>query len=151
VAEALHFYREEIDWTELLERAQAYDLVLPLQQALPLAAGALGASFPAAAAEGLAGLQPSAQERELYRWFTAAPWSGIESGWVSLAGLPGWRSRLNFLRAHLLPPAAYLRRRYGVHHAALLPLLYVWRWLVGAGSGLAVAAALARRRAGRLR
>jgi hypothetical protein len=146
VAEVLHFHREEIDWGDLLQRAQAYDLVLPLQQVLPLVAGALGAPVPATVAGSLAGLQPSAQERRLYRWFTAAPWSGIESSWVSLAGLPGWRSRLSYLRASLFPPAAYMRQRYGIRHPALLPLVYVRRWLVGAGSGLAVAATLVRRR-----
>jgi hypothetical protein len=81
----------------------------------------------------------------------AAPWTGIEGSWISLAGLPDWRSRLSFLRAHLFPPAAYMRHRYGLRHPVLLPLAYVWRWLVGAGSGLAVAAALVRRRSGKLR
>jgi hypothetical protein len=148
VAEALHFHREELDWGDLLERAHAYDLVLPLQQVLPLVAGALGAPVPAAAAESLAGLQSSTQERKLYRWLTAAPWSGIESSWVSLAGLPGWGARLRYLAANIFPPVEYVRRRYRIRHPALLPLGYAQRWLEGVAGSFTLAANRVRACAG---
>jgi hypothetical protein len=49
-----------------------------------------------------------------------------------LKALPGWRRRLRLLRQHLAPPADYMRRRYGVSHSLLLPVLYVHRCVTGA-------------------
>jgi len=51
--------------------------------------------------------------------------------WSDLRAIPGWRQRLRFARTHLLPSAAYMRRRYGIAHPLLLPLYYPYRWLRG--------------------
>lgn len=50
-----------------------------------------------------------------------------------LAALPGWRQRARFLGEHVFPPAWYMRETYGVTNRALLPVLYTWRVLAGAG------------------
>ncbi len=152
VAEVLHHDRGDaahrsIDWADLLQKAQDCDLLLPLQQVLPLVAETWGAPLPGPVLERLARLVPSAQERKLHRWYTAAPWSGIESSWVSLAGLPDWRSRLRYLWANIFPPAAYMRGRYDVRHQVFLPIYYVKHWLAGLSGGFTLAAGLVRRRA----
>ena len=51
---------------------------------------------------------------------------------LDLDALPNWRARGRLIREHLVPPASYMRARYGVDSNVLLPGLYVWRALVGA-------------------
>ena len=48
-----------------------------------------------------------------------------------LEALPDWQTRGRLLREHLLPPAGYMRARYGVESNILLPPLYLWRMLHG--------------------
>ncbi|HTM02380.1 MAG TPA: nucleotidyltransferase family protein [Vicinamibacterales bacterium] len=48
-----------------------------------------------------------------------------------LEALPDWQTRRRLLREHLLPPAGYMRARYGVESNILLPPLYLWRVLHG--------------------
>lgn len=55
---------------------------------------------------------------------------------ADLKALPSWPRRLRLLREHVFPPAAYIRRRYGVASPLALPALYahrlltgVWKWL----------------------
>jgi hypothetical protein len=50
---------------------------------------------------------------------------------LDLEALPNWRTRGRLIREHLLPPAGYMRTRYGVRSNALLPGLYLWRVLHG--------------------
>ncbi len=45
--------------------------------------------------------------------------------------IPDRRQRLVFLRDQVLPSVAYMRKRSGVRHDALLPLAYCQRWLRG--------------------
>jgi hypothetical protein len=58
-------------------------------------------------------------------------WRQVDILRCDLAALPGWRDRGRLLREHLLPPAAYVRDRYGVRATAALPALYVWRVVTG--------------------
>lgn len=51
---------------------------------------------------------------------------------LDLQALPSWRARGRLIREHLVPPASYMRARYGVQSNVLLPGLYFWRALVGA-------------------
>lgn len=49
-----------------------------------------------------------------------------------LKALEGWRSKMQLLREHVLPPPSYMRAAYGISHPVLLPLFYVWRLVRGA-------------------
>lgn len=51
--------------------------------------------------------------------------------WLNLRHAAGWRAKLDLVRQHLVPPAAYMRARYGVSHAALLPWCYAHRAVTG--------------------
>ena len=51
---------------------------------------------------------------------------------LDLDALPNWWARGRLIREHLVPPASYMRARYGVQSNVLLPGLYVWRALAGA-------------------
>ena len=49
-----------------------------------------------------------------------------------LSVLPAWSDRVRLLREHAFPPAAFIRRRYGVTSPIWLPALYVHRLVTGA-------------------
>lgn len=46
--------------------------------------------------------------------------------------LRSWRDRFHLLREHALPPAAFIRQRYGINSPWLLPVLYAHRLVTGA-------------------
>ena len=53
----------------------------------------------------------------------------LRSLWSHYLALPGWRAKTAFLRESILPPAAYMRARYGA--SAPLSLLYLQRGILG--------------------
>ena len=59
---------------------------------------------------------------------------------LDLDALPNWRARGRLIREHLVPPASYMRARYGVQSNVLLPGLYFWRALAVPRSGFAAGA-----------
>lgn len=136
IAEVLHRYQEQIDWRALMEQAQAADLVLPLQQILPRVAEEWGAPIPAEALAALATLPPSVAEAQVFDGMSAGPRTVAAEVWSDLVGL-GAGGRLRYLAAKLFPAPAYMRQRYGIRHAVLVPLAYPHRWLRGVGSALA--------------
>ena len=140
IAEVIYHYREQIDWRLLTEQAQAADLVLPLQQLLPRVAEGWQAPIPAEVLAALGALQPSPAEARVFGGMSAGQRSVAAEVWSDLAGLGGPAARLRYLAAKLFPPAAYMRQRYRIRHAALLPLAYPYRWLLGVRSALAVMA-----------
>lgn len=62
---------------------------------------------------------------------TAAQRPTARRFWADLASLPTWQQRLRFAGLHLLPSPAYMRQRYAISHAALLPAYYLYRWVSG--------------------
>ena len=57
---------------------------------------------------------------------------GVEVMWSDLKAIGRWRDRWRLVREHLFPPASYMRQRYGVSNALLLPVLYMHRGVRGA-------------------
>ena len=53
-----------------------------------------------------------------------------------LRALRGWSSRWRLVRQHLFPRIDYMRERYSTRTSAVLPTLYVKRWVRGARSWL---------------
>ncbi|MCE7937498.1 hypothetical protein DCC79_00885 [bacterium] len=127
IAEVLVHQGDAFDWPALLGLAEACDLVLPLQRILP-AVPAPG-RIPSAVLRTVAALTPSADE---HRAAAAVErqrhglWSEMR---VVLAYTPGWSMRARYVQAKLVPPLAYMRRRYAIRHPWLAPGYYVYRWL----------------------
>ena len=143
VAEVLVHYRQQMDWQDLLDRAQQYRLVLPLQQVLPQLADEWGAPIPAEALSKLDALRPSTTEMQVMGWRTASERPVAQRFWSDLASMRSWRQRLHYAWIQLFPSAAYMSRRYGIRHRLLVPLYYPYRWWVGFSG--ACRALLARR------
>jgi hypothetical protein len=131
IAEVLFFYRERMNWAELLARTRHYDLVLPVRTVLARLAEEWDAPVPAEVLATLRAQQPSREERRVVADLTAPVRPAGQRFWSDLASMPGWRRRLRFARTHLFPSVAYMRRRYRITHPVLLPFYYPYRWLRG--------------------
>jgi hypothetical protein len=120
-----------IDWDMLLEKADAFHLVTPVQRVLAELAGEWGVPVPETRlAEALA-LPVSPMEQRVVSWLTAPDRPVAQRFWADLVGLPGWRARLPFALAHLFPSPSYMRQRYAIDSDWLIPLAYPYRWALG--------------------
>lgn len=131
VAETLVCYAGQIDWEQVLARAQVYDLILPLREVLQRVVREWRACVPAQVLERLCAWQPSGREAALFRRLTASRRPVARRFVTDILSLPRWDQRLGFAWAHLFPSPAYLRHRYRVAHRLLLPLYYPYRWYLG--------------------
>lgn len=130
VAEVIAFYQEQIDWDQLLARAQAYDLVLPVQWILTRVGDEWHAPIPTDVLERLRALCPSHGEKRVFNWLTTAH-RPVQRLWAHLASTPGWGPRLRSAWCVLFPSAGYMQYRYRIPHPLLVPLYYPYRWLRG--------------------
>ncbi|MBK8046768.1 MAG: nucleotidyltransferase family protein [Anaerolineales bacterium] len=130
IAEVIAHYEATIDWTTVIQRAQQYDLVTPLQEILPACAQEWGVAIPAGVVSAVCELEPTARERRALTRLAAAHGSVAGRFWTDIAGLPGWRTRAGYAWENLFPSANFMRSRYTVHAPYLVPLYYPYRWLV---------------------
>ena len=131
VAEVVFHYREQIDWDELLNRAQEFRLILSVQQVLGQVAAEWGVPIPARALSRLAALHPSPAEQQVTAWRTAKQRPVAQRFWSDLASMDGWRRRLHYAWIQFLPSMTYMQSRYNIRHRLLVPLYYPYRWWVG--------------------
>jgi hypothetical protein len=132
VAALVMYYAKEIDWEEVLDRAQAYQLVQPVQQILTRVKAIWSVPIPAEVMGRLRGMRPSPGERQALEWLTETSASMETYALAGLASMPTWRERLQFAWHDLLfPSPGFMRSRYHVPHPLLLPFYYPYRWLAG--------------------
>ena len=144
VAEFVALYGTTLDWSALLDRATACDLVIAVRRVLlPIAAEEPGA-IPADVVERLRSVRPTADERRIVGYLTAAERGVGRRFWSDLASMHRWRERVGYAWTHLVPSAAYMRERYRIRHRGLLPFYYPYRWFRGLVSWSKVPRAPAR-------
>ena len=123
-----------LDWAGLADEARRMWLLAPLREALTLLPSWL--ALPPAASAAVAARSSSRAERRALAW-AARPRPGQRHKALDqLRHLPGWRLRLRYVAAKLLPSPAYMRRRHGRPVAGgrellglyLARLLRPWRW-----------------------
>jgi hypothetical protein len=131
IAELLAALGDKIDWDEVLTKAKAFDLVIALQQVLNLVNRDWDMQLDGQFLAGLSKLQPSEREVMVVGWMTAADRPVAKRFWADLVTAPDWRSRLRYAWRSLFPTTNYMRQRYQINHAILLPFYYPYRWLVG--------------------
>jgi hypothetical protein len=125
-----------VDWEQVINWAEQYDLVLPLQQVMAALVQDWDASLPVGVLDRLLALRPSAVERRVFEALTAGVTPAGKRLWVDLVSTPGWRRRARFAWSNILPSADYMRMRYNIRHGLLTPLYYPYRWLLGIRSAL---------------
>ena len=89
-------------------------------------------AFDTVVPDAVTGRLQSAAVREPSRRFVMDGFNRRGVLWSDLAVLPAWGDRLRLLREHAFPPAAFIRRRYGVTSPVWLPALYLHRLVTGA-------------------
>jgi hypothetical protein len=136
VAEVLSHYRDQVDWEELLNRAQKCGLVLPVQHVVGQVAHEWGVPMPAEALSRLNALCPSAAEVRVTAWRTVSRRPVAQRFWTDLASMDGWRQRLHYAWIQLFPAVTYMQSRYRIRHRLLVPLYYPYRWWLGLRSAL---------------
>jgi hypothetical protein len=136
VAEVIAFYRTQIDWEQLLDKAQTFDLVVPVQQTLTHLADEWHVPIPADVLQRLRGLQPSPHELRTFSWLTAEHRPVAWRFRSDLVSMRDWKERWRFAWSHLCPSPAYMQHRYRIRHACLLPLYYPYRWFLGLSSAV---------------
>ncbi len=115
----------ERDAAEVLAGAKGLRAVCA--RGLERARGLFGTAVPP---EWLAA-RPGDRHREPTAAFLESGRTKVDVLVSDLHALPGWRTKLQLIREHLFPPAAYVRQSYGVSTSALLPLVYAHRILRG--------------------
>jgi hypothetical protein len=131
IAEVIHRYGDGIDWGRLLQKAQAFDLVLSLQLVLGRVDALWPGIVPAEPCARLAAMAPSPAERRIFGLLTAAHRPTAQRLYADLTGLPDWRARTRYAARQLFPSPAYMGGRYAIRRRWLLPFAYPYRWWVG--------------------
>jgi hypothetical protein len=139
VAEVVQRFQDRLDWEQLLGRAQAWDLVLPVQQVLGRVARDWQAPIPDDILQRLSALRPSLAEARVVARLTAPQRPVAQRFWSDLASMPAWGDRLRYAWGNLFPSAAYMRQRFGISPPLLLPFAYPYRWLLGIKGALSAA------------
>jgi hypothetical protein len=130
LAEVIALYGERIDWEQVLERTQVYDLVLPVQGALERVWEAWRAPIPTEVLDRLHGLRPSPTEERVHGLFSTKS-RVAQRLQVGLMSLPSWRLRVLYVWGTLFPSADYMVGQYRIPNRLLLPFYYPYRWLRG--------------------
>ncbi len=131
IAELVTTYGPQMDWSALLERAVASNVIIPVASLLQRVAVEDAAPVPAAVVEQVRRLQPSREEQRITGYLTAADRGVASRFWTDLASISDSTTRLGYAWTHLFPSPAYIRARYHVRHPLLVPLYYPYRWLRG--------------------
>jgi hypothetical protein len=127
LAEVIACYGERIDWDLVLERARAYDLVLPVRYALARVEGDWRAPLPLAVSGRLRALRASPGEERVYALLHEAN-RPLQHFWGRLMTTSGWGARLRQASSSFFPSPSYMRQRYRIAHGFLIPFYYPYRW-----------------------
>lgn len=120
---------------ELARLAHRKGLAAVCRDGLARAAEVLGTGpAPAGTAELLRALEPGGRAETPHAYLHA---SGLRQQYMNFRALAGLGAKLRFLGELAVPPAAYMRARYGDVRPAWLPWLYLRRALRGSAGRLA--------------
>jgi hypothetical protein len=126
---ALLLARRSLAWEEVLAGAARNGLGLALQSSLAAVAVIWGVEPPASVQKLLATIPVTARERHLRRAMMSGNRRAVAA--YDVLSQPDLGSALDACFAAALPPAAYMRRRYDIADARLLPAYYLLRALRG--------------------
>ncbi len=136
IAEVIAAREGNLDWDELVSQARCHELVVSVRRTLHRIAAEWRLPIPARVLAQLDAMQPTPGEARVFGWLTAESRPVAQRLWADLASTPSWRRRLRFAWSNIVPSSAYMRQRYRIRHAALLPFYYPYRWFLGISSAL---------------
>lgn len=120
-----------LDWSDIVARAIAWDLVLPVRDALTTVATDWRVSVPEDALAALRLTPVSPAESTVHRRLQTGHRPPARRLLDDLGEMPSWSSRLHFAFRNVFPSPSYVRIRYGVRHPVQVALAYPYRWWLG--------------------
>ncbi len=119
-----------LDWTEILDRAQVYNLVTPLQRILITLAEQWRVPIPNNILVQIASLESSPAEAQVIRYLSTRHLGiSLRLFLADLSGAANWRQRLRFAWNTLFPTRRYMQQRYQIPKTSPTWLYYPYRWL----------------------
>jgi hypothetical protein len=131
VAELVNQYNNQIDWNEVLEKARAFDLVLPVKQVMDKVVNEWKVPVPEEFLQKLNATAPSQDELRINPTLSGGKRSVGQRFIDDIRSIPGLREQIRFIFSNLFPSPDYMRQRYDIHRSILIPLYYPYRWIVG--------------------
>ncbi|HSH02531.1 MAG TPA: nucleotidyltransferase family protein [Anaerolineae bacterium] len=128
IAEVIYAYHEQIDWDLLLNKAQQYDLLFPLQQVLPVLKNDWSAPIPLSVLDTLNSLSLSPMEEKVISWLTAEDRSLHLRVWEDIASMPSWSHRWQYIFAYLFPTGEYIQHRHQIPDWWPRPFYHIYHW-----------------------
>ncbi len=129
IASAVFHYRGDMDWDGLIDRAQAYDLVLPVQQAVAAIGAEWAGLIPDPVARRIENLTASRGEWAFRNWANSSDRAQVRLMRANLASMTDWRARVGYVLGNVFPQIAYMQHRYAVRDPLPVLLSYPYRWL----------------------
>jgi hypothetical protein len=121
-------YEDVIDWDVTLDRASAYQLVLPLQWVLPLLHEQLAAPIPPSVLARLASLPVTKAEKSRFAPDRRGGQTRLVDGLQKLRS-GSWQRRVHFAWSLLFPQWHYMQAAYPADNGLKLIVRYPLRWL----------------------
>lgn len=123
----VHRNHENLDWDNVIAAAQEFELLLVLQETLDRLAGYWPSLPLDEPRKQLHALQPTPQERRLFRLLTAEPRSPLLDFYTDIVSLGSLPDQARFILLNAFPQPAYMAGRYGVKRNWELPYWYLYR------------------------
>ena len=115
------------DWSAVVRRASAWQLVLPVQRLLSHLETLWPGTVPTQALAEISALQSTLAERWVHYWVVDQKRSRTARVMFDWLTMPGLRARMGYLLETAFPSPTYMRQRYGPAPGGLWPLLYLRR------------------------
>lgn len=119
------------EWNVLVQHATTHDVDVLCAEGLDAARDAFSTPVPQRVDAWLAA-QCGAQAPERFRVFQQSGRRVIDMVASDFRASSGWRDQVSLVREHLMPPASYMKARYGVRSDWFVPFLYAYRASAGA-------------------
>lgn len=129
IALLLQRYRNELNWEEVFQAAHAFGLVQALEIAIRDASELWRVPLCDEVVARFCTFQPDLKDRFAFGMTTAN--HRQVRNFATVLFTRGTHARLQFWIRKFFPSGAYMRDRFAVRHALLLPFYYVWRLLRG--------------------
>jgi len=129
IAEIITLY-PNLDWAEILDRAQVYDLVTPLQRTLTKLVDHWGVPIPTDIVVQITRLESSPAEAQVIRYLSTRHLGiSLRLFLADLSGAANWRQWLRFAWNTLFPTQTYMQQRYQIPKTSPTWVYYLYRWL----------------------
>ena len=125
-------YGPDWDWTEVVRRAEDWQLAGALRYCVEITECYFGPSMPLPAQQALQKAQPSAYEAPYLIGVRAAQQFVWDNVLRRASGIANWRQRLTYLGEMFFPPWTYMQYRYAAGTRWLAPIYYGWRLVLAA-------------------